>query len=306
MAPEESWAGNLHEKLRARIQHELELHRVADLDEANALVARLMEEYNAAPQPEMGGMSPAQAWALTRPGWIDTALILNDRLTVADLALIPLLTNARLILLTVHEQGGVLATQTGAFNRAFVKQLCGAMTIDPDALRYLEHNKQINQDDVSELRMMRILLQLAGLIRYARRTINVTKLGRRLIAEEAAGELYALLFRTLLTRVNLAYMDRMPEAPGIQRCIGATLYQISRRCDDWAGCDELVPYLFLPAVQDEILSTRVWQPLYSFARIRVLRHLEDFGVLQLDREPDRPSRVRKTSLFDRFLSFQLD
>jgi hypothetical protein len=292
-----------------QLKREIQRRKPRTIEEANKIADEVRERYNRTPQVELGGVSPEEAYALTRPDWIDTALTLNDELSLEDLSEAKIFQNARRTLLVIQELGAAKATASGAFNRKFATRMFEEFVMSDNTRKSILHvNKVLNQDDVPFLTLFRHLLTKAGLLLFSKGEFRLTKKGGALLAESAAGELCVLLFRTLLLQINLGAMDGLPEAMQVQRCIGFSMYQISRKADNWISFDDLVPILFLPAIRDS-LPPSTWSPdpAPSYAELRVLRPLKDFGLLEIEKK-DRwgsPSRVRKTRLFDKLIQFNL-
>jgi hypothetical protein len=291
------------------LRREIERRQPASIDEANVIAAEVSQRHNRTVQDEMGDTSPEQAHTLIRPGWMEQALALNDRISLQELAAAPLLQNARRVLLAARELGVVGATATGAFNRKFASRMFEEFEIPAIKREFtLRYNKVINQRDVPFLELFRDMLPQAGLLLFRKGVFRLTKRANGLLADSAIGELYALLFRTFFLQINLAALDGLPDASQVQDTIGFAFYQISRRADSWTEVADIAPKLFLPAVRDSLPSLPALEcSAYDYARIRILRSLKDFGLLEY--EPDHPwtspERIRKSSLFDRFIRFTL-
>lgn len=291
------------------IKQEIARSNPGSFEEVQAITARLSQDYNSRPQSDMGGTSPYQAMLLTRPGWLGGAVQLNERLTLQDLTDAPLFQNARRVLRTIQEAGAMKATAAGAFNRAFsLRMLNEFMMSDYKRQMTLAITKVINQDDVPELRHLRYLLPAAGLLLFQKSAFQLTKKGVKLLDDSKAGEMFALLFRTLCLKINLAAFDGLPDAPFVQSTMGFGFYQFGIRADDWIPLDEIAPRLFLPAVI-EMLPDRFAgdeRKLSRYAQLRVLRPLHYFGLAEFD-EDERAyhvKRVRKSDLFDAFIRIQ--
>jgi len=172
------------------------------------------------------------------------------------------------------------------------------------------YNKVINEADFWPLHILRVILQLARPLRLATGWFNVTKKGQGLLADEMAGVLYALLFRTYFRKFNLAYLDRLPEVHSFQSTIPFSLFMIGRHAGEWIKPEDLAPLVLFPVVNDELATMRFWMQGAWPVESRILKPLVSFGLLEKrelpsDREWAKPYEVRKTKLFDRFLEFDL-
>jgi hypothetical protein len=283
------------------------------LEELQWALDAVMADYNRAPQAELGGLSPVQVQRLLARDWTapEGALRLNDRLTPDELAGVRLLANARVFLRALEESGGTRVTAAGNLNRKFVAAMLDAMSWPPGFLDDLHrYNKVVNEQDAWPLHLLRVLVLLAGLIRKRKGAFVITRRGARLCDESRAGELYALLFRTQFQKMNLAYLDLAPEAPGFQDTIAYTLYRFGRVGDRWLTPERLAPEVVLPAVLDEIPALDYIDAPGLIVQARLLRPLKRFGLAESREVPGAHPRFpgheyRKTPLYDRFLQFDL-
>lgn len=94
-----------------------------------------------------------------------------------------------------------------------------------DTIRF---NKVLNEHDVRPLHIIRIICELARLVRRRKRKFLVTNKGQQLLGEQKAGELYTLLFRTFFRQFNLSYLDGLPECYGLQGTIAYSLYRLKK------------------------------------------------------------------------------
>ena len=307
------------------IQAELAAHQWPSLREATAFLARRTAEYNAAPQAELGGLSPTEMFELLGGDWETTGpLRLNADLPLADLVGSAFLRNGRRVLSAAAERNGIRATAAGNLNRQFVATL-----LDPAAWpgsrveEVLKVNKVVNEADLWPLHILRVVLEVAGLLTRRADAFRATRRGRELLDDAHAGALQARLFRTFFREFNLAYLTRFgpDEMDPNQRLVPFSLLRLTAAGSGWHPAHELAPDL-LPAdaAGDEHPVDLERQPrdqherdivaACSFPTVRYhfLRPLEWFGLLEgRDRPgplPALPLRdVRLTPLFDRFIHF---
>ncbi len=240
--------------------------------------------------------------------WLVGTIDLNDDLELEELAGSPLLREARALLRRIGVGPGIKLTAAGRFNRAFAEEMLGSMDwpdLDVAAIRSV--CKVINETDVGPLHNLRGLIEVAGLTRKHKGHLHLARGARRLMEPEAAGELFALLFRTLFTKFNLAYLDRTAIGDHLQRQAALTLCMIGREADDWMAPAELQRRVVAP--DEEMLHASEHLRLHVF-KSRMLHPLVWFGLLKRrahppDAEGMRDREIRKTALFDRFLSFHL-
>ncbi|MGD8240934.1 MAG: hypothetical protein PVH68_20450 [Armatimonadota bacterium] len=265
-------------------------------------------------QSELGGLSLPQAHALCLSNWDEPtgALRLNEELSLADVQAAPMLVNARLFLHAVMDAGRVKATVAGNLTRRFVGSMLDRLRCEPgyvDSVRAV--NKVINEEDFWPLHIVRVLLELSRLVRRAKGWFMVVKKRQGMLADEMAGALYALMFRTHFRKFNLAYLDRLPQINSLQGTIAFSLYMVGRHTDTWIDSEELAPLVLFPVARDEVENLRPGKLTPWPVESRILRPLVSFGLLERRRVASEhpwmePCVVRKTELFDRFLQFNLE
>jgi len=302
--PPDSAARLISEMLKA----EFDRLKPKTIEEANTIAHSLQDRYNRMPQNELGGLSPEQVTVLLSHGLLDSPGTLDESLTVEDLAGVRMFHNAACLLTTLRELGPTKATATGAFNRMIAARMFERFQIDESDRRYVTTYKRIiNQGDVPHLELLRHLTVVAGLVLFRHRELKITRRGETLLQPARAGELFALLFRRMFQRLNLAAFDGMPDAPIVQHHIAFALYQIGRRANDWVNVDDVAPHLFLPSALPLLTPRFDGDPVPSYAYLRYVRWLREFGLVEVENESSfrEPRRFRKTALFDRFIAFDL-
>ena len=285
-------------------------------EDVQATVAQVVEEYNLAPMSEMGGLSPSQAFDLIHSGWWEEPhpVQLNSDLPFSDLGAAVFVTNARMFLKAIDEAGGAPATAKGNLTRQFVSQMLEHLDLPKDCLRIVRAvNRVINEHDVWPLHVLRGVCELGGVVEKQKKRFTLTRVGKEMMPNQKAGELYRHLFDVFFRKFNLAYLDRAPEGVGIQSTFPYILYRLRTLSDsETYTVEELAPLLFLPKVQEELHKKSSHEHMPEWVlEMRVLKPLEGFGLVKIERvDPnDRaPSliAVRKTPLFERFVELNLD
>jgi hypothetical protein len=95
--------------------------------------------------------------------------------------------------------------------------------------------------------------------------------------------------------------------PSFQYTIAYSLFMLSKTGMAWRQTNHSAPELLLPPVQTQKEKTRL--EAHWFLSNRLFGTLQDFGLLEQRDLPDQQKRqdvdpVRKTTLFDTFISFQ--
>jgi len=251
-----------------------------------------------------------QIMELLDADWLSTGPIrLNESLSLSDLSGCLVLNHARLVMEHMAADKGVKLTTTGNFNRKFVEQMVRDfrwLGFEPEVV--WRFNKVLNEPDYAPLDFLHAVIDLAGLGRKYKGTFRLSRLGRSLLPPEAAGELNAVLFNATCNRYNLAYLDGRPVKESFQPQIGVTLFLMSRVAETPKPPEELLAITTLPINPPQ--SDFPFRPETIF-RVRVLRYLEWFGLLEqvpiaANDQAGQRHLYRKTPLFDRFLSFDVE
>ncbi|MDA1100747.1 MAG: hypothetical protein O2967_17385 [Proteobacteria bacterium] len=231
-----------------------------------------------------------------------------EEVPLAALATTDVVPNARVLMAMLADGGGKL-TAKGNFNRKLVETLMERFQwrgCDTAAVRGAY--KAVNEHDFVPAMYLHAIFKLAGLARRRKGTLELTRKGRALLLEEAAGRLQAVLFRTTFSRYNLGYLDGLAMAEVFQPQISLILYLTGRFCTDWRPLDALMRSVTFPVPE---LTEPEYPNLPQAAfNARVLRYLCWFGLLEESRaaanDDWHTTRLyRKTPLYDRTLSFEL-
>lgn len=282
-------------------------------DELTAAARAPIEHYNRRAQAELGGLSPTAVHQLLRADWesAESAIRLNEFVMLGELESSRMLHSARLVLVMLAERGSVKATPKGNLPRTFVNEFRERMHA-PDAVQEwgLPAPQVANEEDLSALRLPRILLELAGLIKRRNGRFSRTRRGDQLASEDRAGALFVALVRTHFRRLDLEYLDGIGPAPAFQHGIGYTVYQFGRVAAEWRSASELRDALVLPGIRDELPIDPYFDVTALMLETRFLRPLEAFGLAEARVSPRRAGALRtatyrKAPLFNRVLSFRV-
>ena len=293
------------------IAEEIEKQDFDNIDDLNNHLQGFMQNQNTAPDPEMGGLSPEQVARLIHLQWDDHhfPLKFNSELNLSDLKHSLFFTNTTIFLKTLLEmENEKTATAAGNLNRTFVKTVFDRLILEENDKEFtLKYNKVLNEADVLPLSIIRIVCEGAGLIHKRSNKFLVVKKHADLLA----GELYHRLFISYFRKFNLGYLDRLPELDCIQHTIAYSIFRLGKICKDYRDIEELTNEVFLPAVLQEVregISARVFIEWVIGSRIII--PLVDFGLLEClynkeEKTCSEIDQVRKTPLFDKFISLNL-
>ena len=283
--------------------------RFGSLEEAQDFIFQLMTGYNQRPQPELCGLSPEQIHKLTFFDWESaaSAVRLNHDISLRILKDTPILENAR-ILLAVLAEAPVKTTGAGNLNRKFVARMLEEMSWPGARFEFiLKRGKTINEEDYLNLHVLRILLGQTGAIKRRKGYFSITKKGAAFLRPEKAGELYAQLFLICFTKLNLAYLDGLPDDHVLQRMIAVPLYVMFKNDSSERTIKEIKETVWPETLRKVTEESPYFDPLLSQTRIRLLEPLSWFGLVEIERPRHGDIEnymIRKTELYDRFLRFE--
>ena len=238
------------------------------------------------------------------------ALRLSSGLADAELAGSAFARNATVLLRAAAEEGdGLRVTASGTLSLASVARM-RAETAWPDmeATEHFRDGTRYRERDIWELRLLRAMVQDAGLVEPGARALKATALGRRMLEPGSLGALQALLFQALFWRTDLSlsmgWLVRRVPGRWPQHDIGPILWALSGVAGEWHGADTLVVSCTDPETPAPHGLTGWPAPLFAS---RVLVPLCWFGVLEWREIQDMHDvrRWRKTALYDRLLSFDV-
>lgn len=234
--------------------------------------------------------------------------LMNEDLTLTDLAVTSVVPNARILMAELDGKGAKL-TAKGNLNRKLVESLVDRFQWQGHPAERIRHmNKVINEDDYTPALYLHAVLKLAGLARTEKGFLKLTKKGKALLPEEAAGKLQAVLLRTTFTRYNPAFLDRYEMKEIFSWQISLILYLIGQFNDDWRPADALMRSVTIPCKEAD--DARTPDTPWRTFEARVLRYLCWFGLIeekQAAANDDwfQPRLYRKTPLYSRMIRFRV-
>lgn len=288
----------------------------ASIEEINRVLAARTHEYNATPQAALGGLSPDEMGELLYGDWAARgALRLNEALTLPEVADAPILADARTLLDFIASEGPVKETTARNLPRAVVATLLPRLRMPAPELMAgdIGEPPPLNEGDVLWLSALRHCLMFAGLL-MRRKGLRISARGRKLLSPDRAGELYALLFRTVFRTLDLRALSRDDRHARLQSTIAYSFHKLRATARDWRSSEALAEVAWLERAKDPPTEWESRHHMdfrhYTF-RQRVLDPLVQFGLLE-HRVLPTEERWRKlveyrlTPLFDRLIRFEFD
>ena len=240
------------------------------------------------------------------------ALRVDEKLTIEELQGVAFFADARTVLEYLRDFGPVKETSAHNLPRAVIAALLPGLRMPVQHRVTVEYGVPgpVNEADVLWLSPLRDVSMFAGLL-IRRKGFRVTARGSELLSDDRAGELYALLFRTLFRTLDLRALGRDDRHPGLQSTVAYSFYKLRECAGDWTSAESLAEHAWLASAKEppsEWEAANVDFRHYAF-RHRVLEPLTQFGLLE---ERVLPTDVRRkdsveyrlTPLFPRFLRFE--
>jgi hypothetical protein len=231
---------------------------------------------------------------------------LADNLTHDELQQSAIARNALILLREAGTGPGLKMTATGNLSRAVVAKMIDCTEWPGfDNELHFKYLKVINEAEFYPLFFLRHVLQEARLVRRYKGHLKATRLGHK--AMEQPG-LLALLFFTAFWRLDLGYFSHGLHDDWPQRDIGSILWSLSVAAHEWQTSERLTRLCAVPINE---LFERPWDTGSHAMEGQIFRPLRWFGLLEArdaEKQPEAhvPRRLwRKTALFDRFLSFDI-
>ena len=240
---------------------------------------------------------------LAEPPFEDGAISLAIDLTDDEIACSSMLQNALVLVRAAKEADGLELTARGNLTLETVEAMRSAM--DWPGLLFEDKwraGKRLREGHVEELRLVRELAVMNGLVVRKKGRLRVGATGRRALKDRRE-RLQASLFRDCFWQVNLGLFGEPECGSWPQGLIGPALWSLAATGDRWQDTQTLMRLSVLP--DEAVLRNPEWVARALFV-LRVLRPLRWFGLVE-SRDEDATRRGRgewrKTPLFDRFLAF---
>jgi len=307
--------------LQEEIQRRIQERKAFTMDGMVQVVNEVMDEYNATPVDDFGGLTPTQFRTLG-PHPFDTPQLLRFRADQIDPKETPVM---QVLLGIARECGekGLKLTPRGYLPRklvhAMLEVVAGEHAFQPTGTHWVH-----NEDEFPELMMVRHCAMWAGLFRKAKGKLLLTKKGQKLLEEGATGTMYEELFRQACVKWNWGALDGYPPYSHIQTAFVISLRFLWQDGDRFLDPRTHYGKRFLQAFPDMLNEKRessipgegphVEEDALRAYELRMfLRFAIPFGLVECD-PPGANQwtprlrdtlRVKRSPLFDQFVDFQV-
>ncbi len=297
----------------ADLRRAMEGMRFGSLTEVQAFVERESEQRNQRPLDEFHGLSPERMYRMLYFPFASPELVLfPDLLDTSPTA--PIVTLLEMLLAAIGEKG-LKPTAKGNLPRKTCRETALAYwgeELYRDNTRFGGINRE---EDFFDLHIVRVVAELAGLIRKYKGRFILSRDCRALLAAKGMAELYPRLLKSYVEQFNWSYRDRYPELRFVQTACLFTLYLLTRYGDTWR------PHAFyedsflraFPMVMDELPRNAFLSPAEEAGRCytwRTLVHFAGFfGLAAVEPVSDKrfchDYRVKGLPLLHAAVQFQL-
>jgi len=299
------------EAIKGALQESLAGGDFGSIEELQAEADRFMAGYNSAPVPGFHGLSREQVHrCLYFPFESPELATFPDPLVVEPQA--PVITLFSALVDGIGE-AGVKTTARGNLPRKLCREAAVAYWGEEQHRKRTEHVRINREDDFYDLHALRLVAEMAGLIRKYRGRFVLTRKCRDTMQRSGMAGIYPQLFRTFAAQFNWGYGDGHQDLPFIQHTFLFSLYLLYRYGSEErpvrfyeqaflqafpALLDEVEPRLY-SSVEDIARRCYSWRTFDRFAGFFGLAHIRKGGGLLSDEK----DTVAKTPLLEYVVSF---
>lgn len=299
----------------AEIRKELAGRDVSSLAELQALAKRISQEQNLRPRDEFCGLSPEQMHRFLHFP-VDSPEIVEFSENFQNPPEAPVLTLAS-FLIDACGDNGLKATAKGYLPQQFCRETAISF-FGEEGYKERKFGSEVRKElDFPELHVVRLVAQMAGLVRKYRGKFLLTKKCKKLLSSPANGKLYLELFTAYTWKFNWGYRDGYEDFHIIQESFLFSLFLLRRFGSEFrypAFYEERFLQAF-PAVLDEVCGPLLYKKskeeyvglCYSLRTMRRFAHF--FGLIELNNiSPmliSQSYEIKKRPLLDQLLTFHV-
>jgi hypothetical protein len=300
-------------EFRTEVYREMEDKRPSSLEEAQAILGRVMERFNNTPREEFEGLSPEQMLSfLYHP--FDSPELAEFASCLSAPPSAPIMTLFQLLVDGIGDKG-IKPTATGKLPRKFVQEAALAYWGEEGYKEHYPFGDMRTELDFDDLHIARIAAEVAGLIRRYKGKFILGRECRAILKRHGMAGIYPRLLQAYAEEFNWDYRHLGPELDMIQETFLFSLYLISRYGRKWRA-NTFYENAFLrafPRVLGQVGPVAYGEAEEEARRAYSRQCLEDFcrffGLIEMNPEPILILRetfeLRKTSLLDEVVQFRL-
>ena len=286
---------------------------VDSLPELQALAERVAQQRNQRPRDEFCGLSAEQmSRFLYVPFESSEFVSFSDNFPKPSEALAFTLIS---LLADACGEDGLKATAKGYLPAKFCRDTALA-TLGEEGYREMNFGSEVRKElDFCDLHIVRLVAQMAGLIRKYRGRFLRTKKCEKLLSASSRSKLYLELFTAYTRKFNWGYSDRYDTLYHIQKAFLFSLFLIHKFGNEFRNAtfyEEKFLAAF-PAIVDEVgdpvYGSKEEQVMRCYSLRTMERFARFFGLIELDtnypRFVRRNYKMKKSALLDQLISFHV-
>ncbi len=304
--------GNMQD-IMAEVGRKLEGEDFSSLEEAQEVLDTFMHRKNSAPCAEFKGLSPEQMHRFLHFPF-DSSLLVRFADNFKKSPEAPILTLFALLAEAIGEKG-LKPTAKGNLPQRFCREAALAFWGEEKYEKRTRHGSIRSEMDFFDMHCLRLVAELAGLVRKYKGKFILSVKCRKKIAAHGVGAIYADLFMAYVRKFNWAYRYGYQEVPFVQQAFLFSLFLLSK----YGGKPRPQAFyedIFLAAFPDLLheIDETPYQSVEETARTAYFfRTMESFAeffglaVLQATSEDyrSRHYEIKKSPLLEQFISFSL-
>lgn len=202
------------QKLFSAVNARAAAHPFTSIDEVQAFANRQLEEQNNRGVDEFEGLSPTHMGALL--GQLPGRDKVVQLASLAEVSNAPIIQLFELLILAIGDKG-LKVTAKGNLPRNFCRDAALSFLGEQGYAQRTRYGGINTEPDFTELHVMRINAEMAGLIKIDRGRFIATSKGKKLLGKESFAGIYLPLLNAFANEYNWSYLDRYQELPFIQQ-----------------------------------------------------------------------------------------
>ncbi len=242
---------NLASKVNDAAKAHIEDKNPSSFKELKQELSQFFHSYNERPIDDFLSLSPTQMRSI-----LDNLFSLKNDFFIFEygshfekqIKEVPFLEQAFYFLNRLYESGAMKATQKGNLPKFFVMEFYQKF-FSKEELFFTPHK----EDDLPEVKRLRYILNMTGLIKKRQNKFYLTKKGTSLIKDKKIKELFNELVLTFFNKWNWGVFDGYSELSLIQASAVFNVHLLNKRAKNWISGEELGG-VFLKAFPDLIFN----------------------------------------------------
>ena len=265
---------NLASKINSEAKAYIENKKLSSFEEIKKELDQFFYTYNEKPVDDFLGLSPIQMRCIYSPFSLtnDIFVFKYGNHFEKKIKEIPFLEQAFYFLNRLYELEELKATQKGNLPKFFVMEFYQKFFLEENSI--LKPNKE---DDLLDIKRLKHILNMIGLIRKRKNKFYLTKKGKNLIKDKKIKELFNELVMALFNKWNWGAFDAYSELPLIQSSAVFGIHLLNKKAKNWVSEEELGNLFFkaFPDLVFEVNKKSYFDPQTEIINCFNARFIED-------------------------------